>query len=250
MKLLLISTVVLFASVSAIGNLYNGGGGKQCTECPPGYDFYSRKFDRGWCMKVQFNFVVSIRNYFLQFFPGNVTFFEAEKVCRCQGGATLSGIENTKELKKLSRKINEYFDENGIKSGGIWVGAYRRKDCRVPKSENKPECTKEFQYQWTDRSTIEREMWTNHWTEGAPHNNVVGNHSEFCVQLQVTDPTKTALNEHFDNRICVHRDGSSAFETEGFICGRPPKCKGGNNGGYSGGDGVIVIGAARPTQKP
>lgn len=66
------------------------------------------------------------------------------------------------------------FAEEGIQTGGIWVGAYRRKACWDKKNLNKTECSKELQYQWTDRNTVGNLMWKKRWTAGAPHDNTVG----------------------------------------------------------------------------
>uniref|UniRef100_A0A1I7T091 C-type lectin domain-containing protein n=1 Tax=Caenorhabditis tropicalis TaxID=1561998 RepID=A0A1I7T091_9PELO len=262
MKVLLISTVFLYVSVNAIinpggggggGGGGNGNGGK--TVCPVGYKLFKRDYDRSWCMK---------------YFSGNETFFEAEKICRCQGGASLSGIENFNELSWVIEQAEESFEENNVKSGGIWVGAYRRKPCRVENMENVAECTKETQYQWTDRHTIGKTMWEHRWAEGAPHNNkfelviilipilhenFLRDHQEFCVQLQVSiDPpvvSKNFTNGYFDNRVCVDPKGTTPFPTEGFVCGRPGKTGGGKDG-YSGGGGngeIILIGGAKPTKK-
>ncbi|EFP03900.1 hypothetical protein CRE_28705 [Caenorhabditis remanei] len=245
MKLFLLSTVALFVSVYAIGFTGNGGGGNGgnggTPECPFAYKLFKRPNGRYWCMK---------------YFPGNETFFGAEKICRCQGGASLSGIENYKELSYVLGESEKSFESIGIKTGGVWVGAYRRKDCRVENMATKPECTKEYQYQWTDRNTMGNDMWKTRWTEGAPHNNKVGTHQEFCVQLQVSiDPAilNKNLTGFFDNRVCVHPDGETQFPTEGFVCGRPPKFTGGSYYGAGGGNGVggmIIIGAGKPTKKP
>ncbi|CAB05156.2 C-type lectin domain-containing protein [Caenorhabditis elegans] len=240
MRFLYISAVALVISVAAIGNPF--GGDDKCEEgkptCPPGYKFQEREGKRGWCLK---------------YFPGNTTFEEAEKICRCQGGASLSGIENMKELTWVIVQAKASFAEEGIQTGGIWVGAYRRKACWDKKNLNKTECSKELQYQWTDRNTVGNLMWKKRWTAGAPHDNTVGDHHEYCVQLQVTvDPAlaNKNLTGFFDNRVCVNPAAENQFPSEGFLCGRPPKYTGGGNGGYGGGGGLVIIGAGKPTKKP
>ncbi|CAI2352129.1 unnamed protein product [Caenorhabditis sp. 36 PRJEB53466] len=240
-KLLLLLSAT-FLTVTATENPF---GSDDCQEgepkCPPGYKFFERADDRAWCLK---------------YFAGNYTFFEAEQVCRCQGGATLSGVDNTNELLWIEDQATQSFEQLGIKNGGVWVGAYRRHDCMGPVEKwiNKTECSKVYQFQWTDRNTVKTYMWEKMWMEGSPHNNIVGNHSENCVQLQISLEEQGTANRKlhgtFDNRICVHRNESSTFHTEGFVCGRPPKYPGGGHG-YSGGDGqILIIGAGKPTKKP
>ncbi|EGT42106.1 hypothetical protein CAEBREN_14412 [Caenorhabditis brenneri] len=241
MKIVFIFSVILFISVSAIGIPYGNGngnsGGQGNAICPAGYKKMRRADNRWWCMK---------------YFSGNETFFEAEKICRCQGGASLSGIENFNELKYIKDQASDAFSEEGTLTGGVWVGAYRRKDCRVDQMETKPECIKENQYQWTDRFTRGNEMWKEKWADGAPHNNKVGGHQEFCVQIQISiAPESESKSGFFDNRVCVNPDGATQFPTKGFVCGRPAKMENTYYGGGGGGNGgVIIIGDAKPEKKP
>uniref|UniRef100_A0A8R1DM07 C-type lectin domain-containing protein n=1 Tax=Caenorhabditis japonica TaxID=281687 RepID=A0A8R1DM07_CAEJA len=222
-------------------------GGDDCEEegqlkCPPGYKLFERENQRAWCMK---------------YFPGNVTFFEAERTCRCQGGGSLSGIENTNELNWILKQSEIAFSDVDADNGGVWLGAYRRTDCHGPVANwiNKTECNKANQFQWTDRHTLKKEDIWARWMEGAPHNNVIGKHSENCVHLQVSleaiGTPNRKLSGTFDNKVCTDLGTESTFITRGFVCGRPPKGGSGNGGGYSGGGSdFVVIGAGAPEKKP
>ncbi|CAB3409816.1 unnamed protein product [Caenorhabditis bovis] len=208
----MLPAIVLLSGVFQVSNAHGRPPIEECEEtgdpkCPPGYTMFNRENSaRPWCMKV---------------FDGKVTFKDAERICRCQGGATLSGVNDDNEYNWVLDETKHIFSQKGIENGGIWLGAYRRQSCLGLKSAWKPSanCAKENIFLFTDRSTYSDFLFDK-WLPGID----LGSNYEKCVQLLIST-ADSELSGKINDKTCslidVDPSGDSITYTHGFVCGRP-----------------------------
>ncbi|CCD71147.2 C-type lectin domain-containing protein [Caenorhabditis elegans] len=136
----------------------NNGGGKVKKPCEPGW----LKFNRPsgvWCIKV---------------FNGTHSQADAEKLCQKNYGATLSGVQNQREISYVTQQALGTMSQG---SGSIWIGAKRTTLCKA--SRLSKYCNTLTSFQWTDGSAsgLDGLIWNNN----QPDNNY--NRTDQCVVL-------------------------------------------------------------------
>ncbi|CAP21850.1 Protein CBR-CLEC-197 [Caenorhabditis briggsae] len=210
-------------------------------QCPPGYHKFTSRSNGPWCVKV---------------FTGNMTWWEAERECRCTTkGAHLSGIENMEELRWLEQEAQSKLEDT-VKNGAIWIGAYRRKECPSGQESTNSLCQEEKLFQFTDQNTCKTTIFQN-WETNQPTNK----DGDDCGVILISTEESGANSDVSGKtaaKYCLETIGSSPImSAAGFICGVKPtpggnnygggnSGYGGGNGGYGGGNDMIMIGAARP----
>ncbi|CAI2352128.1 unnamed protein product [Caenorhabditis sp. 36 PRJEB53466] len=206
-------------------------------KCPSGYKLFKRK-SGGWCIK---------------FFLGNMTWWEAERECRCTtNGAHLSGIESLEEKRWVEEVAQEAQDAAKINNGAVWIGAYRRKDCPSGQEStwSKNElCSDEKLFQFTDHHTCGTTIFQS-WSDGQPTNAVGDDCAVILSSIDASGASSEASGKTA-NKNCLSVNGTvSILNSIAYICGVPPVQSGGYGGGNPyGGDEIIVVGAGKPQKK-
>uniref|UniRef100_A0A8R1DHD6 C-type lectin domain-containing protein n=1 Tax=Caenorhabditis japonica TaxID=281687 RepID=A0A8R1DHD6_CAEJA len=221
-RTVLIFAAIALATVSSMGLPSQDCGGE--LKCPQGYKLFQQRKNGPWCMKV---------------FPGKVTWWEAERQCRCSTkNAHLSGVESLSEKKFVEEKSQDILDNISIKTGSVWIGAYRRQEC-VEKTSKNEKCSDEKLFQFTDHQTCGTFIWQN-WASGQPNKA----DSQQCAAILVSTQ-ESGVNA--DNSGLPLSKDCLRVSSVGFVCGVAPIESGGSN--YGGGE-IMVIGAGKPEPKP
>ncbi|EFP03941.1 CRE-CLEC-197 protein [Caenorhabditis remanei] len=215
--------------------------------CPDGWKKFEDRTNGQWCMKV---------------FPGNMTWWEAERECRCTTkGAHLSGIESSSEKQWVEGQGQEVLDKIQDKNGAIWIGAYRRKECPSGATSSDVNCHAEKLFQFTDQHTCKTFIFQN-WADNQPTNNAGDDCGAILVSTESSGDNVDASGKTVAKN-CLQTTGTTPIMTSvGYVCGVKPAYPGndyggGYNTGYGGGDGgygfgggeMVVIGAGKPEKK-
>uniref|UniRef100_A0A1I7T090 C-type lectin domain-containing protein n=1 Tax=Caenorhabditis tropicalis TaxID=1561998 RepID=A0A1I7T090_9PELO len=237
----LLILAVFFVAVQSMG--VPTGDCNEVPQCPHGFDKFSTRSNGPWCMKV---------------IPGNMTWWEAERECRCTTrGGHLSGIETSTEKRWVEQRGQELLDAKKILNGAIWIGAYRRKECPSGSQSSNSVCHDESLFQFTDQHTCKTFIFQN-WASSQPTNNA----GDDCAAILVSTESSGANMEASGKttaKNCLQTTGSTPMLPVGYVCGVKPtqpdhSYGNGNSGygsGYGGGNGgqVFIIGAGKPGGK-
>ncbi|EGT42090.1 CBN-CLEC-197 protein [Caenorhabditis brenneri] len=212
------------------------------SQCPEGFKKFTQRSNGAWCMKV---------------IPGNMTWWEAERECRCTTkGAHLSGVETVDELHWVEQQGQNVLEKGNVQDGSIWIGAYRRKECLSGAESTNSLCHAEKLFQFTDQHTCGTTIFQD-WADNQPKSTAGEDCATILVSIEASGANLEASGKPA-SKNCLQTTGPTPImSTIGYLCGVKPVSEennygggyGGGNGGYGFGGEMIVIGAAKPDKK-